>query len=79
MVNGGKGEERDHSNHRNAGFTEQLGMGMRYLFLMISNNLLSRCMLDHVYFLVKILSLYTHTHTHTHTHIGQFGTDPESY
>ena len=28
MVNGGKGEERDHSNHRNAGLTEQLGMGM---------------------------------------------------
>ena len=27
-MNGGKGEERDHSNHRNAGFTEQLGMGM---------------------------------------------------
>ena len=23
-----EGEERDHSNHRNAGFTEQLGVGM---------------------------------------------------
>lgn len=28
MVNDGKGEKRDHSNRRTAGFTEQLGMGM---------------------------------------------------